>query len=175
MEGWPESAVHAATGASASAGHPNISSLRESGSRGTAPARAPASAAACSRSMRSLSARSMRWSVSARRPRSSVDTGSARALSAAHGAERERPQALDGDEGSAPFGAGLPRPVPFFGRVVGLALQADQTVYARAGAARAAPRPDARQDARQDLVHAGAVLERSGDGVLYRGRSPVVG
>ena len=59
-----------------------------------------------------------------------------------HRAERQRSQGLDRDEGAKPLGAGVARALPFLGKAVGLALQADQA------------------------VHGGAVLDRCGNGVL---------
>ena len=156
--------------------------------RAAGPACAAASAFACSRSMRSLSALSMRWSASARRARSSVATGSARWPSSAIVTERQRSQGLDCDERATAFGAGLPRAHPFLGKAVGLALQADQAVHALGPATLGGSRTRAascardqrrtltapRTDARHDLVHGSAVLDRCSHGVLDCGRLRLV-
>ena len=158
--------------------------------RAAAPACASAgSTAACSRSMRSLSALSMRWSASARRPRV---LGRHRLLARAepgHRAERQRSQGLDRDEGAKPLGAGLARAHPLLGKAIGLALQADQALHGRGGTRTlAAPRMRAascardqrrtvavaRTDPRHDLVHGGAVLDGCSDGVLDCGRQRLV-
>ena len=46
-----------------------------------------------------------------------------------HRAERQRSQGLDRDERATPFGAGLPRALPFLGKAISLALQADQALH----------------------------------------------
>ena len=66
-----------------------------------------------------------------------------------HRAERQRPQGLGRDEGATPFGAGLPRALPFLGKAISLALQADQAVHGRGGTRTlAAPRTNPRDDSR---------------------------
>ena len=105
-----------------------------------------------------------------------------------HRAERQRSQGLDCDEGAKPFGTGLPCALPFLGKAVGLALQADQAVDALGPAALGGSRPRAascardqrrtltapRTDARHDLVHGSAVLDRCSHGVLDCGRLRLV-
>ena len=156
--------------------------------RAAGPACAAASAIVCSRSIRSLSALSMRWSARARRARSSVGTGSVRWLRSAIVDQSQRSQGLDCDEGAAPFGAGVARALPFLGKAVGLALQADQAVHALGPAVLGGSRTRAascardrsrtvaapRTDARHDLVHGSAVLDRCSHGVLDCARQRLV-
>ena len=105
-----------------------------------------------------------------------------------HRAERQRSQGLDRDERATPLGAGIARALPFLGKAIGLALQADQAVHAlglalvgsrtrAASCARDQRRTVAvaRTDARHDLVHGGAVVDCCGNGVLDRARQRLVG
>ena len=90
--------------------------------------------------------------------------------------QRQRSQGLDCDERATALGAGLPRAHPFLGAAIGLALQANQAVYARGPAALGGRRTVAAQraDALDDLVHGGAVFDGCGSGVLDCARQRLV-
>ena len=105
-----------------------------------------------------------------------------------HRGQRQRSQGLDRDEGAKPLGGGVARALPFLGKANGLTLKANQALHVLGPAALGGSRTRAascardqrrtvaapRTDALDDLVHGGAVFDRSGHGVQNFARQRLV-